>query len=102
MQPVSLPDEDFLAANPSNGNPVDPEGDTTDLLVLVQYRLEKVIAPVAGMRSALLWEGAFAVVSILLVTLSLWLVVRRVSNSSADRGEPREAVDGLAETIEVR
>ena len=30
------------------------------------------------------------------------LVVRRVSNSSADRGEPQESHDGLAETIEVR
>ena len=102
MQPVSLPDEDSLTADPPNPKPADPENDTTDLLVLVQYRLEKVIAPVAGMRSALLWEGAFAVVSILFVTLSLWLVVRRVSNSSADRGEPQESHDGLAETIEVR
>ena len=45
--------------------------ETTDLLVLVQYRLQKVISPVSGMRSALLWEGAFALVSILLVTLAL-------------------------------
>lgn len=102
MQPVSLPNEDYLPSNPAGQKPIDPQSDTTDLLVLVQYRLEKVIAPVAGMRSALFAEGAFAVVSILLVTLSLWLVVRRVSNPSVDRGDADEPHDGLAETIEVR
>jgi hypothetical protein len=102
MQPVSLPDEDFLVDEASQPDLVQDENEPTDLLVLVQYRLEKVIAPVAGMRSALLWEGAFAVASILLVTLSLWLVVRRVSNPGSDRGDALEPSDGLAETIELR
>ena len=64
--------------------------------------MEKVIAPVAGMRSALLWEGALAVGSILLVTLSLWLVVRRVSNRSSDRMEDPKPIAEIAETIEAR
>ncbi len=45
----------------ADGESTPIESDPTDLLVLVQYRLEKVIAPVAGMRSALLWEGASSV-----------------------------------------
>ena len=54
------------------------------------------------MRSALLWEGAFAVFSIVLVTLGLWLVVRKFSVSSVpveDAATPNEAA---METIKVR
>ncbi len=102
MQPVSLPIEDSPDENPPGSDPPTVESDPTDLLVLVQYRLEKVIAPVAGMRSALLWEGALAVGSILLVTLSLWLVVRRVSNRSSDRMEDPKPIAEIAETIEAR
>ncbi len=113
MQPVSLPEElSFQRIAPgtpsiqsggkvasSDSSPFDSDSnkaDTTDLLVLVQYRLQKVISPVSGMRSALLWEGAFAVVSVLLVTLSLWFVVRRFGLPSAEhtsdesRGSDRE------------
>lgn len=106
MQPVSLPaplrpDDDSTVAG-SAERPIPDELDTTDLLVLVQYRLEKVIAPVAGMRSALLWEGAAAVGSILFVTLSLWLVVRRVSTTTSDRGDERNPSRHFADTITVR
>ena len=102
MQPVSLPNSaarrEVALGSPSASEPTErqavkddeefsaemaiAEGGTsekTDLLVLVQYRLQKVISPVSGMRSALLLEGAFAVVSIVLVTLGLWLIVRRFS-----------------------
>ncbi len=115
MQPVTLPRNGAAkpiepALDESLTDPLleDSEEDTeidkeqTDLLVLVQYRLRKVISPVAVMRSALLWEGAFAVFSIVLVTLGLWLVVRKFSVSSVpveDAATPNEAA---METIKVR
>jgi hypothetical protein len=71
MQPVSLPNEDAS----------DQRLKTTDLLVLVQYRLSKVFAPVGEMRRRLLWEGSATVLSILLVTFALWVFVRRDSRS---------------------
>ncbi|MGB7344502.1 MAG: protein kinase [Pirellulaceae bacterium] len=73
MQPVSLPVNDL-------DNAIDEDADKADLLMLVQYRMSKVFAPVAEMRSQLLWEGAAAVSSVFLVTLTLWYFVRRVSD----------------------
>ncbi|CAD72282.1 MAG TPA: serine/threonine protein kinase [Rhodopirellula baltica] len=57
----------------------------TDLLVLVQYRLSEVLGPVAELRRSLLFEGAFAIVSILVMTLFLWWVVRRVTTQDERR-----------------
>jgi hypothetical protein len=100
MQPVSLPQEDRPDEQPVPVPNAAP--DTTDLLVLVQYRLEKVIAPVAGLRSALLWEGASAVASILAVTLILWLLVRRANYSGLERGDNRPGSGSIADTISAR
>ncbi|HBV64402.1 MAG TPA: serine/threonine protein kinase [Rhodopirellula sp.] len=50
----------------------------TDLVVLVQYRLETVNTPVFEMQSALIREGVLAIISILAVTLTLWFFVQRV------------------------
>ena len=103
IQPVSLPLEVPPEEPSADGDSTPIESDPTDLLVLVQYRLEKVIAPVAGMRSALLREGALSIGAILLVTLALWLVVRRVtSNPSSDRSDDRAPSHQIAETMEVR
>ncbi len=60
------------------GSVSETDEQTTDLVVLVQYRLETVNAPVKEMRAALLREGALAIISILAVTLTLWLFVQRV------------------------
>lgn len=70
MQPVRLPRRD-----------VDDESavDSADLLVLVQYRMAKVLEPVQQMRRTLIIEGLAATVSILLVTGTLWWFVRRVT-----------------------
>ncbi len=73
-------------AVPNDGVSEETEIAETDLLVLVQYRLDKVMEPVNKMRTALLWEGAAALVSILIVTLTLWYFVRRVGSV---RSEPR-------------
>ena len=70
--------------------------------MLVQYRLEKVIEPVDRMRRALLWEGAAAIASILFVTLTLWMFVRRVGSSSVERPEEKGSFAGTAETMPVR
>jgi len=82
--PTEIPDED-RTPDPSPPPTNIPEGavseandQTTDLLVLVQYRLEKVNAPVLQMQAALLREGVAAIVSILIVTLTLWFFVQRV------------------------
>ncbi len=72
MQPVSLP-----------ANSIDHEEDEiaqADLMVLVQYRLAKVLAPVGHLRSQLLWEGAIAAISVLVIILTLWYFVRRISD----------------------
>jgi hypothetical protein len=109
MQPVSVPryelDLEFEDA-------IDPQSDpnrhsntnaNTDLLVMVQYRLEKVIEPVNQMRKALLSEGAAAIASILVVTLTLWLFVR-LAGSSARRARRDDANRSGpdSETVPVR
>ena len=75
IQPVSLP-IDSIADDASQ-----KEVKATDLLVLVQYRLETVLAPVGHMRTSLLWLGAAAIGSILLLTFALWWMVTRVGVS---------------------
>ena len=103
MQLVELPrsqagldeplDEKWLFQTTTNKN-------NTDLLVLVQYRLEKVMAPVVIMQSTLLLEGASALASILLVTLVLWWFVRRVSVASPTvRGDMKPSTGVQTETI---
>lgn len=93
MQPVSVPDESIDADALS--------GDRTDLLTLVQFRLEKVEEPVNQMRRALFWEGAAAIASILLVTLTLWLFVRRVGNTAQEPAMRKNEPSGVTETISV-
>lgn len=100
MEPVSVP-----AGRTNQGG---PEFDRalpvreTDMLVLVQYRLEKVFEPVDRMRTLLLWDGAAAITSILVVTLTLWLFVRRVGSSNGDRRRIENRHPVMPETIKVQ
>ena len=98
MQPVSVPSNgmDFE----QDERQTEAAGDT-DLLMLVQYRLEKVIEPVDRMRTALLWEGAAAIASILAVTMTLWFFVRRVGSYRRDRSENNNQPTGISETMPV-
>ncbi len=95
MQPIDLPHD----AN-------DIAIDSTDMVVLVQYRLAKVFAPVGQMRTSLLWEGAAAIGSILLVMFTLWYLVWRGMNPSndpdLDDAHAHETPPEAAETIPAR
>lgn len=74
VAPVSVPGSDSDAASPN-----------TDLLVLVQYRLSEVIAPVERLISSLFKEGALAIGAIVFVTFALWYLVHRASDLRVDR-----------------
>jgi len=127
VQPVTLPETDLspttlASAQPAEGEIVKDEPkvasitpnnstekaaghgeQTTDLLVLVQYRLADVLGPVGELRRSLLLEGAFSVLSILLVTLFLWWVVKRVTSVDDevddDLDDPTDTPPEHAETI---
>lgn len=101
MQPVAVPRESIDSESDENRRQPNANGDT-DLLVMVQYRLAKVLEPVDQMRRALLWEGAAAIGSILAVTLVLWLLVRRAGNSSASRRRRPVAAAAEVETLTLK
>ncbi|TWT76356.1 Serine/threonine-protein kinase PrkC [Planctomycetes bacterium CA13] len=99
MQPVQLP----ISASEQD---TDEDGEIeTDLLVLVQYRLSKVMEPVGEMKAMLLSEGAVAITSILMVMLALWLFVKRSTDTKSDTPSiPQEETSGPTghtETIET-
>ena len=81
MQPVALP-------LPPADDAKTTEAAEGDLLVLVQYRLSKVFSPIDQMRKTLLWEGAAALLSILIIALTLWFFVRRTSEGKTASSEP--------------
>jgi len=95
IQPVALP-MDIEVDQVTDLVPRD-----TDLLVLVQYRLDTVFAPVGQMRTALLWEGAAAVGSIVLVTFTLWMMVIRTGASKLPPVARDTPASGDTETIAV-
>jgi hypothetical protein len=99
MQPVSVPNNGM---DPEQDDREGQTKDDTDLLMLVQYRLNKVIEPIDGIQTALLWNSAAAIVSILAITLTLWFFVRRVSSPRRDRTEHKTEYAGNVETIPVR
>ncbi len=72
-----------------------------DLLVMVQYRLEKVTEPVNSIVTSLIQGGLAAMGSILVVTLTLWLFVRRVGAPSAERQDHAPHRHGTTETMSV-
>lgn len=85
MQPVAVPGESTFGSDDTK---------QADLLVLVQYRLDKVFAPVGVMEQTLLLEGVSALVTILLVSGTLWFFVRRVGDERPVRSHPVEAAIG--------
>ncbi len=96
MQPVELP------TDPADGH--QNSAQTADLLVLVQYRLDTVLAPVGQLSSSLLWEGVAAIGAILLMTLSLWMLVLRAGETREDLDElsPNSFQPAGTETVDIR
>ncbi len=93
VQPVSLPQIE-------RGD----EQETTDLLVLVQYRWSEVIAPVGDLARKLIAYGAVAVVGILVVIFLMWYLVRRVGDDSRPAGPINQSLTrtGNTETLPAR
>ncbi|WP_231615559.1 serine/threonine protein kinase [Novipirellula artificiosorum] len=103
MQPVQLPIQD--TGKDDDDDRIPPSDTATDLLVLVQYRLSKVLAPVGQMRTMLMSEGAAAIISTLFVMVALWFFVRRSGESKNELPSvPEEETSdrtGNTETIAV-
>lgn len=96
MQPVVLPKSNNNRLEPAKPTTIRPDStslEKADLLVLVQYRLETVMAPVTLMQWALLIEGASALASILLVMLVLWYFVRKVDQVKNREPTPAKVPD---------
>lgn len=57
---------------------------TTDrqanFLVLVQYRLAKVLEPVGELKRQLLWQGSAALLLVVALTVAMWVYVARLTN----------------------
>jgi serine/threonine protein kinase len=84
MQPIAVPKERLEWLDPDTRSvQIDRSDDQADLLVLVQYRLSKVFAPVGGMRQTLFWDGIAALLAILAVTATLWFFVRGAADDRA-------------------
>ncbi|MFK8114972.1 MAG: protein kinase [Rubripirellula sp.] len=100
MEPISVPKED-IAGQQFTADAAEPKVQKADLLMMVQYRLETVIEPVNHMQRALIWEGTAAIVSILLVTFTLYVFVRRVGGSYDRKPTASPPASGVTETISV-
>lgn len=97
MQSVRIPGDDR-----EEGDLQSRVTNNADLLVMVQYRLEKVTVPVNSIVTSLVQGGLAAMGSILVVTITLWLFVRRVGAPSAPGPEPVTHRHGDTETIPAR
>jgi serine/threonine protein kinase len=92
MKPVRVPrDEEELQ-----------QGEVeADLLVLVQYRLDKVLQPVKQMTNELLLDGLAGLASILIVTFTAWWLVRRSNRTGTKEGNEPGQQQELIETIQA-
>lgn len=103
--PTSLNQPVGGAEPDSAGADTGAEKRSTDLLVLVQYRLSDVLGPVGQLRQSLFREGLTAIASILLVTLGLWWGVRRSIDdeeaSAPDEPAPSDSTAEPGETMTV-
>ena len=97
MQPVAVPQV-------SEDGKYETKAGTADLLVLVQYRLAKVLQPVKQMRTLLLWEGAITLASMLSIFSAMWYFFRRLNREHSESDSPTLAVNrlipsGMTETL---
>ena len=90
IEPVQLPGENSSVA----------ESGQADLLVLVQYRLTKVLEPVRRLTVTLVVEAIAGAVSVMLVTASLWFFLQQI-NRRTRRIEQSGDATKLNETMSV-
>ena len=91
LQAVALP-----STKPLGSSSVDREA---GLMVLVQYQLRAVEEPVDVMRRDLLWEGAAALGSILIVSATLWFLVHRVRQDQGMRPKAARTLSSTARSV---
>lgn len=65
---------------------------TSDLLVLVQYRLSKVFEPVGDLKRQLLIQGSTALALIFGLTVAMWIYVERITDPTRfdDKVDPKQ------------
>lgn len=82
----------------------DSSSTDTDLLVLVQFRLSQTIARVESLTTALIWEGAIAVLGILLINGLMWYLARNITSPSISAEVQNEPAipKGLEETVSIQ
>lgn len=98
VAPVTLPREIR-----SGQTPEPAAAGATNLLVLVQYRLSKVFEPVGVLKRQLLYEGAFTLVTICLLTVAMWWYVNRLTDPSRLDDAPDRVSDPQTDpTIALR
>lgn len=98
IAPVTLPREIRSAQGPQAES-----AGATNLLVLVQYRLSKVFEPVGELKRRLLYEGAFTLVMICLLTVAMWWYVNRLTDPTRLDDAPDRVSDPQTDpTIDIR
>lgn len=87
IAPIGLPKE-LTTTDEQNGETTAP---TSDLLVLVQYRLSKVFEPVGELKRQLLIQGSIALALIFGLTVAMWLYVDRITDPTRfdDKPDPK-------------
>jgi hypothetical protein len=103
LAPITLPKE--LTTTPEKDG--DQTAATTDLLVLVQYRLSKVFEPVGDLQRQLLIEGSITLTLIFALTAAMWIYVNRLNDPTrfddpVDESPDPQAAASDQPTIGVR
>jgi hypothetical protein len=103
IAPIALPRELTTTQDRSGQS----EMATSDLLVLVQYRLSKVFEPVADLKWQLLLAGSIAMMLIFGLTVAMWFYVDRLTDPTRfddkpDRSSAADTDSAVQPTIGVR
>jgi hypothetical protein len=102
IAPIGLPRE-LTTTDERNGGAAAP---TSDLLVLVQYRLSKVNEPVGALKRQLLVQGSIALALIFGLTVAMWIYVDRITDPTRfddkpESNEPPRPSTAIDPTIAV-
>jgi len=95
IAPIGLPRE-LTTTDQRNGKATTP---TSDLLVLVQYRLSKVNEPVGELKRQLLIQGSIALTLILGLTVAMWIYVDRITDPTRFDDQPETKASPQSGTV---